>query len=124
MSTIVTTKSTGESFFLRGVTIIISGAATIYFGITSSHFKNARDEGCDELKNSEAHSLYIFNLVFAIVFAIIFVYALFALFYDMSRNGKLTSHKKGVEVSSPLWSTQNTEVHIHDHHSYHHLENI
>ncbi len=90
MSKTVTTKPTGESFFLRGVTIIISGAATIYFGITASHFKKARDEGCDGVKNSESHSLYIFNFIFAIVFAIIFVYALFALFYDMNRNNKLS----------------------------------
>lgn len=89
MSKTVTTKSTGESFLLRGVTIIISGAATIYFGVAASHFKKARDEGCDGIKNSETHTLYVFNLIFAIIFAIIFVYALFTLFYDMNRNDKL-----------------------------------
>ena len=98
----VTTKSTGESFFLRGVTIIISGAATIYFGVAASHFKKGKDEGCEGLKNSETHTLYIFNLIFAIIFAIIFVYVLFALFYDMNRNDKL----------------KDTERHIH--HFHHH----
>ncbi len=95
MSETVTTKSTGESFVLRGVTIIISGVAAIYFGVTSSHFKKAKDEGCDGLKSSEAHNLYIFNLIFAIVFAIIFVYALFAIFYDMNRNEKLKHETEG-----------------------------